>query len=211
MNWVLEGEEKKIDVDYTKIDKDGMQSYVELVDGKVPTAPRTHGWIIYLMYRDFHTSPKKFTPYLNICIPYILRKYQCIFGLTGSLGSLAEREYIEQALSAVSMEVPSLLATCRSSVKPIASNKGVIIEPTDEAMIRSVCDLAVKNCRTVPVLVITRGAMKNELNRVNGIFSRPERKTTSADITTCPCIVQSHASPASGACWSHRAARERFQ
>lgn len=50
-NWVLEGEKKRINIDYTKEERNGSPVYVELVDGKPPKVSRTHGWLIYLMYR----------------------------------------------------------------------------------------------------------------------------------------------------------------
>lgn len=165
-NWVLEAVEKKINIDYAKAEIDGKSVYVELIDGKAPKVPQMHGWLIYLMYRDFGTSPKKFTPCLTMCTPYMYNKYECIFGLTGSVGGLAERDYIEKTFNAVPYHVPLFLTTCRGSGKTPARNNGVIIEPTFDAMIRKVCNLTMENYCKVPVLVITKGKLNDELDRV---------------------------------------------
>jgi len=164
-NWVLEGDEKKLNIDYARVEKDGKPVYVELIDGKAPKVPQTHGWLIYLMYKDFGTPPKKFTPYLTMCTPYMYNKYECIFGLTGSVGGQAERDYIEKTFNAVPYQVPLFLTTCRGSGKIPARNKGVIIEQNMEAMIRKVCDLTIENYQKVPVLIITQGKLGDELNK----------------------------------------------
>lgn len=41
-----------------------------------------------------------------MCTPYMYNKYECIFGLTGSVGGHAEREYIEKTFNAVPYQVP---------------------------------------------------------------------------------------------------------
>jgi len=171
-NWVLEGEEKRANVDYAKAEKNGKPIYVELIDGKAPKVPQTHGWLIYLMYRDFRTPPKKFTPYLTMCTPYMYTKYECIFGLTGSVGGQAERDYIEKTYNAVPYQVPLFLTTCSGSGKTPAKNKGVVIEGSQEAMIRKVCDLTMDNYRQVPVLVITQGKVNDELEKVHAALGR---------------------------------------
>ncbi|KAL1529282.1 hypothetical protein AB1Y20_000236 [Prymnesium parvum] len=176
-NWVLEGDEKKLNIDYARVEKDGKPVYVELIDGKAPKVPQTHGWLIYLMYKDFGTPPKKFTPYLTMCTPYMYNKYECIFGLTGSVGGQAERDYIEKTFNAVPYQVPLFLTTCRGSGKIPARNKGVIIEQNMEAMIRKVCDLTIENYQKVPVLIITQGKLGDELNKVHrALLSRLENE-----------------------------------
>ncbi|KAL1523443.1 hypothetical protein AB1Y20_018383 [Prymnesium parvum] len=171
-NWVLEGEEKRINIDYAKSEKNGKPTYVELIDGKAPKVPQTHGWLIYLMYRDFSTPPKKFTPYLTMCTPYMYNKYECIFGLTGSVGGQAERDYIEKTFNAVPYQVPLFLTTCRGSGKTPARNKGVVVEASHDAMIRKVCELTLQHYRKVPVLIITQGKLNDELDMVRDALSR---------------------------------------
>ncbi|KAL3921576.1 MAG: hypothetical protein SGPRY_004857 [Prymnesium sp.] len=171
-NWVLEGEKKRINIDYTKEERNGSPVYVELVDGKPPKVSRTHGWLIYLMYRDFGTPPKKFTPYLTICTPYMYNKYECIFGLAGSVGGQAERDYIEKTFNAVPFQVPLFLSTCRDSAKTAARNKGVMVERSREAMLRRVCDLTIENYTKVPILVITQGEVNDEFDQVHAALSK---------------------------------------
>ena len=206
-NWVLEGSEKRVNIDYAKAERpDGKPFYIELVDGKAPKVPQTHGWLIYLMYRDFGTPPTKQTPFLTMCTPYMYNKYGCIFGLTGSVGGHAERDYIEKTFSAVpyqvplflttvtpgryawpsgaalphaaamkppssrrvtaTHQVPLFLTTCRGAGKVPARNRGVLVEPSQEGMIRKVVELVLASYRDVPVLVITQGKLGDELDKV---------------------------------------------
>lgn len=165
--WMKEAATMKLNIDYTMVEKDGKKVYIELIDGKAPKVPKTHGWLVYLMYRDFHTPPKKLSPILTMCTPYMYNKYECIFGLTGSVGGTAEQTYIEKTYNALSYNVPLFLTTCRGSGKTPARNKGVLLEPTFDAMIRKVCELTIEHYRRVPVLIITQGKLNDELVKVS--------------------------------------------
>lgn len=47
--------------------------------------------------------------------PRVFRKYHRILGLTGSIGSSAERSFLQQTYAAAFFEVPPFLKTCRGS------------------------------------------------------------------------------------------------
>ena len=45
--------------------------------------------------------------------PHVFRKYHRILGLSGSIGSDAERAFLRQTYGAAFFEVPAFLKTCR--------------------------------------------------------------------------------------------------
>jgi len=72
----------------------------------------------------------------------------------------------------VPYQVPLFLTTCRGSGKTPARNKGVMLESSQDAMIRRVCDLTVEYYRKVPVLVITQGKLDDELEKVHAALGQ---------------------------------------
>lgn len=63
-------------------------------------------------------------------------------------------------------EVPQFLKTCKNTTKEEAKNLGVVIKSSTKEMINEVVEAAVRYHTEVPVLIITRGAEKDELQRV---------------------------------------------
>merc|ERR1719203_2378097 len=49
-----------------------------------------------------------------LCRLQCFMSYSCIFGLTGSLGQLSERDYLSEQYDAVTFNVPFFLDTCKS-------------------------------------------------------------------------------------------------
>ena len=59
-----------------------------------------------------------------MCTPFMYNKYECIFGLTGSVGGAAERAYIEKTYKAVAFEVSTASSRAAgSSVRAHAHTK----------------------------------------------------------------------------------------
>jgi len=133
---------------------------------RLPKVPLTDDWLVYKNFADFGLAPSKDTFRSCLCTPIMYNKYCCIFGLTGSVGGAAERAYIEKTYQAVPYEVPQFLHTCDQTDKAEATNLGVRLEPTTDAMIAQVVAAAKKYYRDVPVLIITRGAENQELLKV---------------------------------------------
>ena len=154
---------RAVQVDYIK----GEGEYLmleKLTDGtsRVPKVKLTDDWLEYLNFKEFEIDPKKRTFFNTLCTPYMYNQYACIFGLTGSVGGPAERQYIKETYRAVAFEVPQFLHTCRDTVKHEAKNLGVHLMPDKPAQTNKVCDLVLAHYRKVPVLVIARD--KKELN-----------------------------------------------
>ena len=122
-------------------------------------------------FRIFNIEPFKETFRSCLCTPYMYNKYGCIFGLTGSVGGEAERAYIRKTYNAAVYEVPQFLHTCEHTTKEEATNLGVVLKERSSEIIEEIVAVAKANYRNVPVLVITRGAENDELNKVHKALS----------------------------------------
>ena len=99
--------------DYRK--QDGEIVMLEkLPDGtyRTPKVPLDDDWRHYLNFTECGRTPKKLSFFNALCTPYVYSQYNCIFGLTGSVGSISERKYMKESLRAVAYEVPQFLNTC---------------------------------------------------------------------------------------------------
>ncbi|KAL1522513.1 hypothetical protein AB1Y20_017500 [Prymnesium parvum] len=154
-------------VHYTQGDS-GWLMLEEGPDGtpRLPKVPLTNDWLVYKNYQDYEIEPSKNTFRNSLCTPYMYTKYSCIFGLTGSVGGEAEREYIKKTYALHVYEVPQFLKTCKNTSKEEAKNLGVVIKSKTTEMIDEVVETAVRYHTEVPVLIITRGAEKDELQKV---------------------------------------------
>ena len=158
--WRNVSEKKTEKKDYTK-GPDG--KFVELVDGKVAKVPKTYGWLTFLNFSQNGTSATKQTPFLTMCTPYMYCQYACIFGLTGSVGGDAEKDYIRKTFQAVPFQVPLFLNTCEGAGKSPAVNRGFHLLDSDDQMIEKVIALTKEYFVKVPVLIITKGRVKDEM------------------------------------------------
>ena len=93
-------------------------------------------------------------------------KYKCIIGLTGSVGAEAEKEYIKSAFGAAAFEVPQFLKTCEGVTKEEVQCREIFIEEDSEAQLVKVTKLVQEWYEKVPVLVITQGTLKDEMEKV---------------------------------------------
>jgi len=102
--------------------------------------------------------------------PRVFRKYHRIVGLSGSIGSEAERKFLKDTYRAAFFEVPPFLKTCRGSpfheAVPVvlgSQARAVYVEPTQEAQIARLAEVALEARERVPVLVITRDRSQCDL------------------------------------------------
>ena len=167
--WVKAAESKEEGVDYELgRGKNGEKELLELVDGKIPKVPKSYGWLTYLNSKELGRSVTKGTPFLNMCTPYMYDQYNCIFGLTGSVGGDSERTYIENTFGAVPYEVPLFLSTCKHTSKAPAQNKGVMVVKKHSDLVNKVVQLAKQYFTSVPVLIISQG--KKHGNEMRKLF-----------------------------------------
>jgi len=95
--------------------------------------------------------------------PRVFRRYHRLMGLSGSIGSAAEREFLRATYNAEFFEVPPFLRTCRGSPfhSPVPALLGpkrqaVYLEPTYAAQVQRLAEVAMEARERVPVLVIAR-------------------------------------------------------
>ena len=109
-----------------------------------------------LNYRLFGAAPRWLTVFVVQSMPHILSKYDAILGLSGSLGSPAERDYLRVTFRALFVEVPSFLNTCRDVVKlpPALIDNTVAVHKTEAAQREAVVRLAGEHSASAPVVII---------------------------------------------------------
>jgi hypothetical protein len=95
--------------------------------------------------------------------PRVFRKYHRILGLSGSIGSEAERAFLKDTYKAAFFEVPPFLKTCRGSPfhEPVPvplgqERKAVYVEASPEAQLQRLAEVALEARERVPVLVIAK-------------------------------------------------------
>jgi len=95
--------------------------------------------------------------------PRVFRQYYRILGLSGSVGSKPEQEFLELIYGAAFFKVPPFLLTCRGSpfheavpVKLGSKEQAVYIEPNSEAQMTRLAEVVFEAREQVPVLVIAR-------------------------------------------------------
>mmetsp|Transcript_105736 Transcript_105736/g.337770 ORF Transcript_105736/g.337770 Transcript_105736/m.337770 type:complete len:872 (+) Transcript_105736:792-3407(+) len=91
--------------------------------------------------------------------------YSRIFGLTGSVGGVAERDFLKTHYGAVVFQVPSFLDTCpdtRGKQRPTLQGSEHILQSSEEAQIERVVQLAAEYSSRVPVLVLVANPRMRE-------------------------------------------------
>lgn len=76
---------------------------------RLPKVPLTDDWLVFKNFADWGIEPFKNTFRNSLCTPYMYTKYSCIFGLTGSVGGDAEREYIKKTCARLSCSLRASL------------------------------------------------------------------------------------------------------
>jgi len=95
--------------------------------------------------------------------PRVFRRYGRILGLSGSIGSGPERDFLRDTYHASFFEVPPFLKTCRGSpwheAAPVSvgeARQPVYIERTNEAQLARLADIVMDARERVPVLIIAK-------------------------------------------------------
>ena len=178
----LEADAKLRGADYER-GESGWAMLEQSPDGtmRLPKVPLTDDWLVYKNYADFEIEPHKDTFRSSLCTPYMYQKYCCIFGLTGSVGGEAERAYIAKTYRAVPFEVPQFLHTCDATTKEEARCLGVVIKERSSEKVSAVVKYARKFHTEVPVLVITRGAERDEMSTIVRALVDAHRRPDGSD------------------------------
>eukprot|EP00327_Prymnesium_parvum_P001666 CAMPEP_0182826970 /NCGR_PEP_ID=MMETSP0006_2-20121128/16663_1 /TAXON_ID=97485 /ORGANISM="Prymnesium parvum, Strain Texoma1" /LENGTH=1174 /DNA_ID=CAMNT_0024954181 /DNA_START=1 /DNA_END=3525 /DNA_ORIENTATION=+ len=145
---------------------DGTEYVMLDSEGRIPKVREQGDWISWMNYVWGRSDKMVKYSYFNVlCTPYLYRKYDCIIGLTGSVGGSKEREYIKKTYQAVCFEVPEFLNTCAGDGKIPPTHRGVRLKDTDEDQLDEVVKIVCDHYQKVPVLIITRG--ETELAKVH--------------------------------------------
>ena len=115
----------------------------------------------YLDYVASKKAPKLKTKYYCVCTAHMLKQYEAIIGLSGSLGSPAEVAYLKEIYGAASIACPPFLDTCVGVTKalPVLVDNCVQVHPTAAAADHAVVALATRHAACVPVVVLCRNAV----------------------------------------------------
>eukprot|EP00928_Gymnodinium_smaydae_P063628 TRINITY_DN47149_c0_g1_i1.p1 TRINITY_DN47149_c0_g1~~TRINITY_DN47149_c0_g1_i1.p1 ORF type:complete len:1550 (+),score=417.94 TRINITY_DN47149_c0_g1_i1:130-4779(+) len=127
----------------------------------------TKAWSLALECRNFQDGLSReilFQERLFVMSrPRVFRMYHRILGLSGSIGSGAERRFLRDTYRAAFLEVPPFLRTCRGSPfhEPVPAplgqeRKAVYVEADARAQLARVAEVALDARQRVPVLVVAR-------------------------------------------------------
>eukprot|EP01036_Dinobryon_divergens_P034507 gene34507-44593_t len=138
-------------------------------------------WAEYIAFTECRKSPTYQTRFFAQSMPYMLLQYDCILGLSGSLGSPAERNYLKSTYGAWNYNVPSFLDTCRQ-MRPGIPNKhlpvlvdgAVYVFDSKNEQYKAIAELAVDKATHVPVLIIVPYTAKKEM--INLLLSNVRMK-----------------------------------
>jgi len=169
-------------------------------------------WLEILRYKMFIKPPpgqvrgKKWepmlqSPYFFLSLPHMVRKYNAVLGLSGSLGSSTEKSFLNETYRAWSYDVPSFMNTCgpvELKKKPIFVNNSHSVCETHEEQEKEIFELAFEKMKTtpnledpdkssfgVPVLIITDSSAKAVE------MTRKMRKMLEAKLASLPPVERS--------------------
>merc|ERR1719183_3296604 len=137
--------------------------YIQLQGGRA----NPKAWSLSLECRNFQDGLSReivFQERLFVMSrPRVFRKYYRILGLSGSIGSEAERSFLKQTYSASFFEVPAFLKTCRGSPyhEPVPAllgelKRAIYVESNNEDQLKRLAEVALTARERVPVLVIAK-------------------------------------------------------
>jgi hypothetical protein len=159
----------------------------------------------YLNHKEGRAAPTVMTHFFVQSTPHMLKQYSAIIGLSGSLGSPAEINFLSSMYGAKTIDCPPFLDTCKDVKKspPTLVADEVQVHAGDAAHRAAVVALARKHSETVPVVVLcnTQQAARSMLqafpqaDRTRGAvqlyleYDADERMDSSAIVqrATTPC------------------------
>jgi hypothetical protein len=115
--------------------------------------------LVYLCYERFGTVPKAQTYFFYQSTPHMLKQYAAIVGLSGSLGSPAEKAFLADTYNARTIEVPPFLDTCLgvSKTAPALVDDSVLVLDNERAHIACVVATALRHRCSAPVVILCAG------------------------------------------------------
>jgi hypothetical protein len=144
--------------DYKKYIKKGKEEF-RMVDSRGCIRTNTVSLsLTYLNWSKGKTSypvSKQTTSFVT-CTPHIFNQYECIFGLTGSVGGEAERQYLLETYHAKIFAVPRFLSTCTGTDQKTLLQDDVRLYATESEQHSRAVALAQQMCEEVPVLIIMK-------------------------------------------------------
>jgi hypothetical protein len=110
----------------------------------------------YIRYTKSGETPHLKTTYFVQSLPHIMRQYSAIIGLSGSLGSPAEAEFLANTYGSWTFKVPPFLETCNPGGKkdPVLLQGGVTMCKGQHNQHDEIIKLAMEMHTKVPVLII---------------------------------------------------------
>lgn len=112
----------------------------------------------YLSYTKLGKKPESQSSFFYQSTAHMLKQYDAIIGLSGSLGSPAEKAFLMSTYGAKTIDAPPFLDTCRgvSKVPPALANDTVQVYSGAGAHHAAVVALALKQRAHVPVVVLCK-------------------------------------------------------
>ena len=153
---VTEAKRKRRGIDYEYKD-----SVAYLINNGITDYNAYTLWLEYKRFLDSSGFKGYNVNYFVQSLPHVMNQYDCIVGMSGSLGSTKEKEFLRRMYGAWSYLVPSFLDTCvyengTTIGKTVAKLLGdqVTICDTLKDQYEKVVTLAVQKSEKVPVLII---------------------------------------------------------
>ena len=135
--------------------------FVQKINGRAN--PNSYAlWLEILRYQEDRSYMPVYKSYYFVqSMPHLINAYDCVVGLSGSLGSESEANFLDEIYGAWSYIVPPFLDTCVFDEGRIVGKKTaklledeVAIHTTRKQQKRYAIDLAMEKCEHVPVLII---------------------------------------------------------
>lgn len=129
-------------------------SVVELVRGRRTT--HTSDWLRVLRQRKHGKNATVDSYFFIQNVSHMFSQYQAIMGLSGSLGSPAERAFLQKVFRAEFVHTPSFLDTCNGVKKhqPALNNNTVIIRDNQFHQFTQVLQLVSEKQNRVPIVIV---------------------------------------------------------
>jgi hypothetical protein len=133
--------------------------FVPIVNGK-PNENAYKLWVEYLRYKNDNSYKPVYKNYYFVQnMPHLINAYDCILGLSGTLGSPSEQDFLKEVYKCESYITPSFLDTCLDFNRIVIGKKvpqihEVYIMKSQQEQFEKVINLAAEKCKCVPVLLI---------------------------------------------------------
>jgi hypothetical protein len=120
-----------------------------------------------------------------------LLQYHAILGLSGSLGSPSEKEFLTRTYGADFFDVPPFIDTCVGASKhpPQLLDNAISIYASTAEQYAAVADMALRKCESVPVVIIAKNSIAATV--IHGvILERARAQLRLANAEAAAAVVQ---------------------